>query len=66
MEKYYKGHLCWLKDQGHYDPHDDKDRLVHYTFPQYTRHSEAVLGGPCIKRVPCAKRALEHSLKVSA
>lgn len=46
MEKYYKGHLCWLKDQGHYDPHDDKDRLTHYAFPQYTIHSET-----CIKEL---------------
>ncbi|KAM7427620.1 hypothetical protein ABFA07_021268 [Porites harrisoni] len=28
LEKYYKGHLCWLKDKGHYHPHDDKDRIL--------------------------------------
>jgi hypothetical protein len=25
-EKYFKGHLRWLKDQGHYDPHNETDK----------------------------------------
>lgn len=58
MEKYYKGHLCWLKDQGHYDPRDDKDRLIHYAFPQYTIHNET-----CIKPAPCVLQTLEQFLE---
>ncbi len=27
MEKYFKEHLNWLKDQGHYNPHLERDRL---------------------------------------
>ncbi|KAK2564030.1 hypothetical protein P5673_012245 [Acropora cervicornis] len=44
MEKYYEGHLCLLKDQGHYDSHDDKDRLIDYAFPQRI-HSETCMKG---------------------
>ncbi|XP_067048999.1 uncharacterized protein [Acropora muricata] len=28
MERYFKDGLLWLKDQGHYDPHNDSDRLL--------------------------------------
>lgn len=28
MKRYFKDGLCWLKDQGHYDPHNDSDRLL--------------------------------------
>jgi len=28
MEKYFKDQLAWLKDQGHYNPHSDTDRLL--------------------------------------
>lgn len=24
----FKDGLCWLKDQGHYDPHNDSDRYT--------------------------------------
>jgi hypothetical protein len=27
IEKYFKEHLNWLKDQGHYNPHLERDRL---------------------------------------
>jgi hypothetical protein len=26
MEKYFKDQFRWLKDQGHYDPHNETDR----------------------------------------
>ena len=52
MEKYYKGHLCWLKDQGHYHPHDDKDRLIHYAFPQCIIHSETCIKGTLLSEHP--------------
>ncbi|XP_067040998.1 uncharacterized protein [Acropora muricata] len=28
MERYFKDGLRWLNDQGHYDPHNDSDRLL--------------------------------------
>ena len=52
MEKYYKGHLCWLKDQGHYHPHDDKDRLIHCAFPQCIIHSETCIKGTVLSEHP--------------
>ena len=29
LEKYFKYHLSWLKEQGHYDPRNDIDRFVY-------------------------------------
>ncbi|CAB4026934.1 Hypothetical predicted protein [Paramuricea clavata] len=28
MEKFFKTQLCWLKDQCHYDPHNNTDRML--------------------------------------
>ncbi|XP_028417449.1 uncharacterized protein LOC114541833 [Dendronephthya gigantea] len=28
MEKFFKSQLCWLKDQAHYDPHNNTDRML--------------------------------------
>ena len=44
MEKYFKEQLNWLKNQGHYNPHSERDRYI----IQNRRDTDMVSVNTCI------------------